>query len=161
MVAQALLASLSPSHCRLCGTPFRNASRPPVCSSCRLAIAPIPGTACDVCGERLPGPHQSVRNQPCAGRQESRPAFLKAAGYGAYDGAVHGAFRLVHLSRVAGRNVLVVKDVLTRGTTASACARILPKPGAAKVWIETVARSLKESTAEFESVTEYQATQAS
>jgi ComF family protein len=58
---------------------------------------------------------------------------------------IRGAFRVPHLNRVAGRVVLLVDDVLTTGTTASECARILRKAGAEKVWVATVARTLKES----------------
>jgi ComF family protein len=58
---------------------------------------------------------------------------------------VRGAFRVPHLNRVAGRTVLLVDDVFTTGTTASECARILRRAGAKKVWVATVARTLKES----------------
>ena len=59
---------------------------------------------------------------------------------------IRGAFRVSHLNRVAGREILLVDDVLTTGTTASECARILRKAGAEKVWVATVARTLKESS---------------
>lgn len=58
---------------------------------------------------------------------------------------IRGAFRVPHLNRVAGRRVLLVDDVLTTGTTASECARVLRKAGAEKVWVATVARTLKDS----------------
>jgi len=58
---------------------------------------------------------------------------------------IRGAFRIRHPSRVSGRSVLLVDDVLTTGTTVSECARILRKAGAEKVWVATVARTLKES----------------
>ena len=57
---------------------------------------------------------------------------------------IRGAFRVKHLNRVAGRGVLLVDDVLTTGMTANECARILLKAGAEKVWVATVARTLKE-----------------
>jgi ComF family protein len=59
---------------------------------------------------------------------------------------IRGAFRVKHLTKVAGRRVLLVDDVLTTGTTANECARILLKAGAEKVWVATVARTLKENT---------------
>jgi ComF family protein len=58
---------------------------------------------------------------------------------------IRGAFRVRHPSRVSGRDVILVDDVLTTGTTVSECARILRKAGAEKVWVATVARTLKES----------------
>jgi ComF family protein len=61
---------------------------------------------------------------------------------------IRGAFRIPHLNRVEGREILLVDDVLTTGTTASECARILRKAGAERVWVATVARTLKESSFE-------------
>lgn len=58
---------------------------------------------------------------------------------------IRGAFRVKHLSRVEGRQVVLVDDVLTTGTTANECARILCKAGAERVWVATVARTLKET----------------
>jgi ComF family protein len=63
---------------------------------------------------------------------------------------IRGAFRVMHLNTVAGRNVLLVDDVLTTGTTVSECARILRKADAKRVWVATVARTLKNSSANFE-----------
>ncbi len=57
---------------------------------------------------------------------------------------MRGAFRVVHPNKVAGSRVILVDDVLTTGTTASECARVLQKAGAEKVWVATVARTLKE-----------------
>ena len=58
---------------------------------------------------------------------------------------LRGAFRVPSLNRVVGRTVLLIDDVLTTGTTASECARILRKAGAEKVCVATVARTLKQS----------------
>ena len=57
---------------------------------------------------------------------------------------MRGAFQVVHPNKVSGRSVLLVDDVLTTGTTASECARVLCKAGAQKVWVATVARTLKQ-----------------
>jgi ComF family protein len=54
---------------------------------------------------------------------------------------MRGAFRVGDAGRVQGRNVIVVDDVMTTGTTLSECARVLKKAGAAKVWAATVARA--------------------
>jgi len=58
---------------------------------------------------------------------------------------IRGAFRTAHLEQIAGRNILLIDDVLTTGTTASECARVLRKAGAKKIWAATVARTLKNS----------------
>jgi len=54
---------------------------------------------------------------------------------------MRGAFRVSDRSRVKGRNVIVVDDVMTTGTTLSECARVLKQAGAEKVWAATVARA--------------------
>ena len=42
-----------------------------------------------------------------------------------------------------GREFLLVDDVFTTGTTVSECAKVLRRAGASKVWVATVARTLK------------------
>ena len=255
VVAQGLFAALFPSDCRLCGTPLENISRLPVCRSCLLAMRPIAGETCDVCGDSvgltqnwgaplLADGASSEDSRECLSCREQKPQFTKAVAYGPYDGGlrdlVHllkydrvepaagklgvmlseaiskldlgtdpflvipvplhvskrhergfnqaeliarkalrcahfndlelgagilertrptasqigltppqraenlrGAFRVTHLSRVRGRDILLVDDVLTTGTTASECARVLLKARANKVLVATVARTLK------------------
>ena len=58
---------------------------------------------------------------------------------------LRGAFALAEPDAIAGREVLLVDDVYTTGATASECARVLRRAGAAKVWVATVARTLKVS----------------
>jgi ComF family protein len=56
---------------------------------------------------------------------------------------MRGAFRVKDPEQVSGREFLLVDDVFTTGTTASECARILRRAGAVRVWVATVARTLK------------------
>jgi ComF family protein len=56
---------------------------------------------------------------------------------------MRGAFAVPRTAEVAGREVLLVDDVYTTGTTVSECARVLRKAGAKQVWVATVARTLK------------------
>ena len=58
---------------------------------------------------------------------------------------IRGAFRVAHPEKIAGRGILLVDDVLTTGITASECARVLRKAGAGRVWVATVARTLKHT----------------
>jgi ComF family protein len=56
---------------------------------------------------------------------------------------LRGAFAVARAQEVTGREVLLVDDVYTTGTTATECARVLRKAGASRVWVATVARTLK------------------
>jgi len=58
---------------------------------------------------------------------------------------LRGAFGVVQPEAVRGCEVLVVDDVYTTGSTVSECARVLLRAGAIKVWVATVARTLKIS----------------
>ncbi len=54
---------------------------------------------------------------------------------------VRNAFRVAESSRLEGRDVMLVDDVMTTGTTLSECARVLKRAGAKRVWAATVARA--------------------
>jgi ComF family protein len=75
---------------------------------------------------------------------------------------LRGAFRVKHPDTIAGQEILLVDDVLTTGTTASECARVLRRAGAARVWVATVARTLKADAqyAHLEQVEDTQMSQA-
>ena len=56
---------------------------------------------------------------------------------------LRGAFGVARGEEVAGRHVLLVDDVYTTGTTAMECSRVLRRAGASRVWVATVARTMK------------------
>lgn len=56
---------------------------------------------------------------------------------------LRGAFAVERAGDVTGREVILVDDVYTTGTTAAECALVLRRAGASKVWVATVARTLK------------------
>lgn len=56
-----------------------------------------------------------------------------------------GAFRVGDAALVQGREVLLIDDILTTGATANACAKVLLRAGATRVWVATVARAQPES----------------
>ncbi len=56
---------------------------------------------------------------------------------------MRGAFAIVNPGRVAGRDLLLVDDVFTTGTTVSECARVLRRAGSGQVWVATAARAFR------------------
>lgn len=55
---------------------------------------------------------------------------------------VEKAFSVARPKLVAGKSILLVDDVLTSGSTVSACAMVLMKSGAANVMVFTLARAV-------------------
>jgi len=60
---------------------------------------------------------------------------------------VRDAFRVTGPRRVRGRDIILVDDVMTTGTTLSECARVLKQAGAERVWAATVARAFDSASA--------------
>ncbi|MGA8874521.1 MAG: ComF family protein [Candidatus Korobacteraceae bacterium] len=56
------------------------------------------------------------------------------------------AFRVAQPSRINGRDIVLVDDVMTTGTTLSECARVLKQAGAERVWAATVARAFDSAS---------------
>ena len=56
---------------------------------------------------------------------------------------MRGAFAVSRRDAVNDREILLVDDVFTTGTTVSECSKVLLRAGASKIWVATVARTLK------------------
>ena len=69
-------------------------------------------------------------------------ATLQQVGLSASERAINvqGAFAVVDRSRIAGRRLILIDDVLTSGATIDACARALNRAGAATVDVVVLAR---------------------
>jgi ComF family protein len=61
---------------------------------------------------------------------------------------LRGAFAVADATQIRNRDILLIDDVLTTGTTAAECTRVLLRAGAARVFVATVARTLKIAGAE-------------
>jgi ComF family protein len=83
----------------------------------------------------------------CAGVLERKRETASQIGLTSHQRRenLRGAFGVAQPEGVQGREVLVVDDVYTTGATVSECARVLRRAGATKVWVATVARTLKIS----------------
>jgi ComF family protein len=95
---------------------------------------------------------QTGRLQLCAGalvRKRETPSQTGLTRHQRREN-VRGAFAAAQPDIVRGREVLIVDDVYTTGATVSECARVLRRAGAAKVWVATVARTLKLSQQKIE-----------
>lgn len=67
---------------------------------------------------------------------------------------MRGAFAVPRATEITGREVILVDDVYTTGTTATECARVLRRAGASQVWVATVARTLKLASKYFDTLDE-------
>ena len=88
----------------------------------------------------------------CAGALERKRETASQIGLTSHQRRenLRGAFAVAQPELVKGREVLVVDDIYTTGSTVSECARVLRRAGAAKVWVATVARTLKISAQHME-----------
>ena len=86
-----------------------------------------------------------LHSDPILLRRTRRTPPLKGMSLLLRRKTVAGAFRVPDTTAVAGKTIVLVDDVLTTGSTAEACARVLKRAGAARVELITWARVVKPS----------------
>lgn len=86
-----------------------------------------------------------LQSDPFVLRRIRRTPALKGMSLLQRRRTVAGAFRVTDRSRIAGKTIVLVDDVLTTGSTAEACARALERAGAARVELVSWARVVKPS----------------
>jgi ComF family protein len=84
--------------------------------------------------------------QPMLLRRTRNTPKLKGMSVSERRRTVQGAFALRDNHDVRGRNIILVDDVYTSGSTASACARLLKRKGAVRVELITWARVVRPTT---------------
>lgn len=52
---------------------------------------------------------------------------------------VKGAFLVVHPSKIEGKNILLIDDIMTTGSTLNECSRVLKEVGAEKIFVAVLA----------------------
>lgn len=53
---------------------------------------------------------------------------------------IKGAFKILNLEEIKGKNILLLDDIYTTGSTANECSKILKKAGAKKLGVLTIAK---------------------
>jgi ComF family protein len=109
--AATLFFTFFPADCRICNSPLIRVSRLPVCGGCLLALEPLQGTYCSVCGETLHTPAYFDRGAAqrgvlddaetrCLLCQRTDPPFEQAVACGSYDGGLRDLIHLLKFQQV-------------------------------------------------------------
>jgi ComF family protein len=74
-------------------------------------------------------------------RSKHAPMHRASMDRKARETTVQNAFKVTRPKLIEGRSILLVDDIFTSGATASNCAKVLKKHGAASLLVFTVARA--------------------
>jgi hypothetical protein len=136
-VIESLFATVFRSDCRLCGPPLINISRLPVCRPRLSDVRRIMGNVGSVRGERVLVPSRVVE------RRRATQSHIGLTRHQRREN-LRGTVAVSRPPAIDGREILLVDDVFTTGTTASECARVLRLAGASKLFVPIVARTHKD-----------------
>ena len=87
------------------------------------------------------GKELSLPAVPALRKIRNNPAQSGIQGAAQRKANVTGAYRVRDISKVSGKRILLIDDVVTTGATASECARVLLTAGAKEVFLAAVAAS--------------------
>jgi hypothetical protein len=144
---ESFFTLLFPSDCRVCGLALRNISQLSGRPACVKVVKPAVNKLGSMCRQTVSSScscglsdDDRIHRFPFCRRSER--TFERAVAYGSHHGG-RGAFSVARAREVTGCEVGLVDDVYTTGTTVSECAGVPARAGASKVWVATVARTLK------------------
>lgn len=96
----------------------------------------------EVLGKFLAGKTEIKCDDKSLIRTIHTPMHRAAMDRKAREMTVEKAFEMTRPQMVEGKNILLIDDVFTSGATVSACAEILKKNGAVRVYVLTIARAV-------------------
>src|SRR5260370_1180999 len=131
-VVRALASVIFPSECRICQSLLTTASRLPICDDCLASFRGNPLESCHVCAVPWSGPGLGPGNNLLDSEERWE--------------SVGGAFGVKEGGRVDNFRILLLDDVMTRGTTLDACSRALGDGGAGSVIAVTVPRAVRPAS---------------
>jgi len=126
----ALACSIYPTSCLLCGLPLPRLILAPICEACWDELAPIPEHICVCCGDSLPV--QSGADEHCRRCRLVPPAYVQAAAFCSYHGAMQRAlhsFKYRPLRRLRKRlGLMLAQAILKLRAQAPAAMLVVPVP---------------------------------
>lgn len=97
----ALVSVFFPAGCRICDRLLTGASRVPICDECLASFAPVPESACEVCGRPLLiMARREAQPLLCPACQDRTYAFDRARSFALYEDALVRAILLLKFEQV-------------------------------------------------------------
>lgn len=139
--AQSSFSHRFSSPCRICGLLLRNIAQLSFCPACLEAVEPTHQKPGSICGEAFVS--SDMLSHEVLRRTRGPHSRLGLTSHQRHVN-IRGACSVPRPQEVTGREVRLVDDVYTTGTTVSECVRVLGRAAETrKVWVASAARPLK------------------